>query len=93
MSQNQQDLEFLTLVSFNLDFWNSLITSNHISATYTTMSPAEIRECCDLNVLINAYFVVTCPVSVSCTRVERMVRWVLACLIWQRISVLGFGGV
>ena len=93
MSQNQADLEFLTLLSFNSEYWNSLIASNNISATYATLSPAEIKECCDLSVLVNAYFVVTCPVAVSCTRVERMVRWVLACLLWQRISVLGFGGV
>ena len=93
MSQNQIDLEFLSIVSFDSDYWNNLISTNNISGTYTTMSPAEIRECCDLSVLLNAYFVVTCPVAVSCTRVERMVRWVLACLIWQRISVLGFGGV
>ena len=93
MTQNHQDLQFLTSVYFDSDYWNALVSSNLISATYTTMGPAEIRECCDLSVLINAYFVVTCPVAVSCTRVERMVRWVLACLIWQRISVLGFGGV
>ena len=85
---NAHEALFFNEALFNASFWPLIVTNPEVTTIFKTFSPLEIGLCSDRKRLLNFYMFVTCPVIVSCTRVERMVRWVLATAVWKRLCAL-----